>query len=242
MRLAIISDIHSNLQAMQAVLADIDSLDIDGIISLGDNIGYGPQPEEVINILKSRRIPSVLGNHEHALNNPSYFQRLNPPTQFSLDINRSLMEPKSLVYCKTLPTYIVRYGGRFVHGCPPESVTTYLWDPSEIRMARLFISIPETVSFFGHTHIMSCYVNEGSHYKKVAVHIGTIELQSGCRYIINPGSVGQPRDLINFKAKYGIWDQEAGSFEFRNVAYDVEATKKLLRERKFPESNALRLG
>ncbi len=242
MKIAIISDIHGNFQALQAVLADIDNLHIDEVISLGDNVGYGPQPQEVINTLKVRNIASVLGNHEHALNNASYFQRLNFPTQFSLDINRSLMEPESFIYCKSLPTYILRYGARFVHGCPPESVTTYLWDPSEIRMDRIFISMPEIICFFGHTHILSCYIGEKSHCQKMEVDIGSIELQPDCRYIINPGSVGQPRDSINFKAKYGIWDQENKTFEFRAVAYDVQTTKKLLREKKFPESNALRLG
>lgn len=242
MKIAIISDIHSNFEALQAVLADIDNQHIDEVISLGDNIGYGPQPEEVINTLKVRGIASVIGNHEHALNNTSYFQRLNPPTQFSLEKNRSLMGPESLVYCKNLPTYILRYGARFVHGCPPESITTYLWDPSEIRMARLFISMSETMCFFGHTHILSCYIRESSHFHKIETNIGAIELRPDCRYIINPGSVGQPRDLINFKAKYGIWDQKNGTFEFRAVAYNIQATKKLLREKKFPESNALRLG
>jgi predicted phosphodiesterase len=242
MRLAIISDTHSNFQALQAVLADIDGQNIEGIISLGDNVGYGPQPEEVISTLKDRHIPSVLGNHEHALNNESYYQRLNPPAQFSLDINRRLMKAGSLAFCKTLPTFILRYGARFVHGSPPESVTSYLWDPSEVRMARLFISMPETMCFFGHTHIMSCYVADGSYFQKLEVEIGTINLRHGCRYIINPGSVGQPRDLITFKAKYGIWDQDAKSFEFRQTAYDVATTKKLLREYNFPESNALRLG
>lgn len=242
MRLAIISDIHSNFQALQAVLSDIASLEIDEIISLGDNIGYGPQPEEVLCTLKEHNILSVLGNHEHALNNQSYFQRLNPPTQHSLDINRSLMGKESLAYCNTLPTYILSHGGRFVHGCPPESVTTYLWDPSETRMARIFLSMPENMSFFGHTHILSCYIGQGAQYQKKEVVIEKMKLDPDCRYIINPGSVGQPRDGINYKAKYGIWDQDAGIFEYRAVSYDKQATKSLLRERKFPESNALRLG
>ena len=73
MRLAIISDIHSNFQALQAVLTEVATLNIDGAVSLGDNIGYGPQPEEVIRTLTKYNVSSILGNHEHALNNQSYF-------------------------------------------------------------------------------------------------------------------------------------------------------------------------
>jgi predicted phosphodiesterase len=242
MRLAIISDIHSNFQALQAVLEDIQTMNIDQIISLGDNIGYGPQPEEVVTTLRAHKIPSVLGNHEHALNNRSYFQRLNFTTQHSLQINRDHMETESLAFCKTLPTFILDFKARFVHGCPPESVTTYLWDPSDTRMSRLFLSMPESICFFGHTHILSCYTAKGNHYYKKEAGLETIQLEPGVRYIINAGSVGQPRDRINKKAKYGILDQEAHIFEYRAVDYDVETTKALLKKMKFPESNALRLG
>ena len=242
MRVAILSDIHSNLQALEAVLDEISTLDIDVIISLGDNIGYGPQPEEVLATLRERNIVSVLGNHEHALNNHSDFGRLNPPTQLSLELNRSLMAKESLAYCGTLPVYMLCHGARFVHGCPPESVTSYLWDPSEIRMSRIFLAMPENICFFGHTHILSCYMARGNHFEKKEVAIEAMQLEPGCRYIINPGSVGQPRDGMNNKAKYGIWDKDAAVFEYRAVAYDKQTTKALLRERKFPESNAIRLG
>jgi len=242
MRIAIVSDIHSNLQALEAVLGEIVTLDVDSVVSLGDNIGYGPQPEEVLGVLRKENIVSVLGNHEHALNNQSYFKRLNPPTQYSLELNRRCMTEESLAYCTTLPVYMLCHGARCVHGCPPESVTSYLWNPSEVRMSRIFLTMPETLCFFGHTHHLSCYMACGNHFFKKEVTIEEITLEPGCRYVINPGSVGQPRDGINCKAKYGVWDQDAGVFEYRAVSYDRETTKALLRERKYPESNAIRLG
>ncbi len=242
MRIAILSDIHSNFQALKAVLDEIATLNVDWVISLGDNVGYGPQPDEVLATLREKNIVSVLGNHEHGLNNQSYFQRLNPPTQFSLDLNRNLMAKESLAYCSTLPVYMLEHGARFVHGCPPESITTYLWDPSEVRMARIFLTMPEGMCFFGHTHILSCYKACGNQFEKKEVAIERVPLEPGCRYIINPGSVGQPRDGLNYKSKYGLWDQGAGYFEYRAVTYDKETTKALLRERNFPESNAIRLG
>lgn len=241
MRLAIISDIHSNFRALQAVLADIDDSGIDKIVSLGDNIGYGPEPEEVISTLMEREIISVLGNHELALNTAAYAGRLNPPTQHSLEITRSLMGPAALSFCGSLPTTLSLFDIRFVHGCPPESVTAYLWDPTITRLERLFTSFPETFCFFGHTHDLARYVACANHYSKDKVKIGETELAECSRFIINPGSVGQPRDGISNKAKYGILDTKKNTFEHRAVPYDVATTVALLRERKFPESNALRL-
>ena len=115
MRLAVIADIHGNYQALRAVLADISKAGIDETLSLGDNIGYGPEPEEVINALKENNISSVLGNHELALNSESYFERLNWPPQESLEISRKLMSTESIDFCRSLPPFLIRNDARFVH-------------------------------------------------------------------------------------------------------------------------------
>ncbi len=96
MRLAILADIHGNFQALQAVLADLDGIGVDAVVSLGDNIGYGPQPEEVVQALMAREIDSVVGNHELALSSASYLLRLNPSPRISLEISRQLMSRESL--------------------------------------------------------------------------------------------------------------------------------------------------
>lgn len=241
MKIAILSDIHANYAALQAVLTDIDADCVDEIISLGDNIGYGPQPAEVIKTLREREIPSVLGNHEHAINRQHYFWRVNPSVQQSLEITTKLLSKKDLAYCAALPNFILHCGCRFVHGCPPESVITYLWNPSRVRMQRLFYSFPEQICFFGHTHILSCYIKKEEEYIKPEVSLGPLELHPGCRYMINPGSVGQPRDDIDRRAKYGVLDTEQQTFTYKAVAYDVAATIQLLEERGFPITNALRL-
>lgn len=241
MRLAVIADIHGNYQALQAVLADMDGIGVDAVVSLGDNIGYGPEPEEVVRALMERDVPSVIGNHELALHSRSSFLRLNPVPRISLEITRQLMSAETLAYCLSLPVYLVRHGARFVHGCPPESVTTYLWNPSDTRLARIFASFAEPFCFFGHTHDLACYVAHGQHCQMEEAALKTRVLAPDCRYVINPGSAGQPRDDFNNQAKYGIWDQDGHTFAQRAVPYDVEKTVSLLKERNFPRSNADRL-
>ena len=125
MRLAILSDIHGNYRAFEAVLEDIEQQQIDGIISLGDNIGYGPEPEKVVLELIRRDVGSVMGNHELALISPSYYARLNFLAQESLDISRSLLSEESLAWLAALQPVIIRSNARFCHGCPrPQSPST----------------------------------------------------------------------------------------------------------------------
>lgn len=241
MRIAILSDIHANYQALTAVLDDIDGCGIDEIISLGDNIGYGPQPEEVVVTLGRRAVFSIMGNHELALVRPSYFAALNPDPQQSLAIQKTLMSRESLDYCASLPPLMIRHGARFIHGCPPRSITAYLVQPSMARMERIFGGYPERFCFFGHLHTLERYILDRGGCRHEQPEIGTFTFRSGARYLFNPGSVGQPRDEFGRAAKYAVWDLGAGELSIRAVPYDRATTKKLLRERGFPEMNRLRI-
>lgn len=242
MRTAVITDIHGNYRALTAVLEDIDRLGISTIISLGDNVGYGPEPEEVVRLMVERGISSVQGNHEFALNDPSYYQKLNPPTRLSLDITRSLLSPKSLEWLMALPTLAIRGNCRFVHGCPPDSVTTYLLNPTGERLARIFTSYDEFRCFAGHTHLLDLFIRDpDGNLTSERLGIGVTALPVDSRSILIPGSVGQPRDNLSNKAKYCVWDPEASQVEIREVVYDVDTTCRLILEHGFPETNARRL-
>ncbi|MBU0479940.1 MAG: metallophosphatase family protein [Proteobacteria bacterium] len=241
MRLAVISDIHGNFRALQAVLADIDLAGADHIVSLGDNIGYGPEPEEVVRTLVDRGIRSVMGNHELALKTDSYLQRLNPATRQSLEITRRLMGEETMEFCVSLPLNLEQHDALFVHGCPPTSCTTYLWSPSVTRLERLFSTFSARVCFYGHTHDMTCFIARENTFSAVKVKPGISEISKPCRYLINPGSVGQPRDGLSNQAKYLLWDTGLNCFENRAVPYDVQATVDLINERGFPEFNGQRL-
>jgi len=242
MRVAVIADIHGNYRALEAVLADIDQQDAGEIISLGDNVGYGPEPEKVVQVLRKRQVVSVMGNHEFGLVSESYFKRLNPggPRE-SLILTRELLGEDSLRWLAALPPFLLHHGARFVHGCPPQSITAYLFSPTTTRLARIFSNYKEQICFAGHTHTLNCYTQREQSVGSTALPIGLLSLASGVRYLILSGSVGQPRDGINSQAKYCIWDREQKSVEVRGVDYDVDTTVALLNELGFPKSNALRL-
>lgn len=241
MRIAVLADIHGNYRALQAVLEDMDARGADGILSLGDNIGYGPEPEEVVTILRRRQVFSVMGNHELGLISAGYYNRLNHVPRESLRITRSLLSRASTEWLAGLTATCIREGARFVHGCPPESITTYLFAPSANRLRRLFSIYPQRVCFCGHTHTLNLFSMQGATVIARQLQQEVIRLQADTRYIIIPGSVGQPRDPLSNKAKYAIWDTADDSVAIHAVKYDVETTVRLLKERGFPVFNAVRL-
>ena len=241
MRIAVLSDIHANFQALTSVLDDINANKVDEILSLGDNIGYGPQPEEVVTTLRKLGVLSIMGNHELALAKPSYFAALNPDPQKSLALQRTLMRPESIKYCTALPPLMLRHNARFIHGCPPRSITSYLVQPSMTKMKRIFSGYPEQFCFFGHLHTLERYILDQDDCRHEQPEPGRYQYDPENRYLFNPGSVGQPRDEFGRKAKYAIWDTGAGSLEIRAVAYDRAAVKQLLQQRGFPKMNRIRL-
>ena len=242
MRLAILSDIHGNYQALEAVLEDIRQQHVVDIVALGDNIGYGPEPEQVVRELTKRNIPSVMGNHELALITPNYYARLNFLAQESLDISRSMLSSRSLSWLAGLEPVLIKNNARFCHGCPPSSITRYLYAPSTTRLARIFQSYPEPFCFVGHTHALDLFEQHFSgDISEKKLQLESLVLAPRSRYLIVVGSVGQPRDAISDKAKYAIWDDSESLFQIREVPYDVETTIDLLKRHHFPPHNAKRL-
>ena len=240
MKIAIIADIHANHSALQAVLADIILQNVQEIISLGDNIGYGPDPGQVVNELLINKVISIMGNHEYGLLSDGYFKKLNPSPQKSLLINRNLMSEEELAYCLGLPPLLLRHNARFVHGCPPKSLTAYLYQVSNFKLEKLYTGFKEPICFHGHTHTPTLF--EGTvRYDATTLYNRPHVLQDDKRYLINPGSVGQPRDGENNYAKYLIWDMEEATITFRAVNYKVATTVERLRNLGFPDFNSERL-
>jgi predicted phosphodiesterase len=240
MRLAIISDIHGNFEALQRVLEDIGQAGADRIVCLGDNIGYGPEPEEVVNELRRLEVPCLMGNHEKALTSSAYLKRLNFTAQESMRITRKLLSPANQQYSKALPGFHTEDGVRFVHGCPPDSATVYLYEPSAVRLRKLFDTFPEELCFFGHTHLLVLYGWQADKVETTFMKEGVYRLSPGQRCLVNVGSVGQPRDGTNH-AKYLIWDQEKGSLAVRYVSYDIAITANGIIDQGLPEVCAKRL-
>ena len=240
MKTAVISDIHGNLEALKQVLADIDRSGIDSVVCLGDNIGYGPEPEEVVNLIRKRNIPSVMGNHELAIIEPKYVDRMNPVARSSLLLTQMLISQDTLEYIRSLKTSLVFHESLCVHGCPPDSVTKYLFEVSNTDLEQIFRSIKERISFVGHTHVLEVIQFDGKEITRSRLSAGLFPLQEQNQYIINAGSVGQPRDGDN-RAKYLIWDTTSGHIVVRFLAYDIARTASRILELGFPEHNAQRL-
>ena len=240
MKIAIISDIHGNLEAFQNVLADIDRSNVDATISLGDHIGYGPDPEKVIQLVYKREMPSLLGNHELVVLDEDHLNWFNPTAQKSLIITIELLSQPSIEFIRQMPHSMVQYGGRFVHGFPPDSTTLYLFQISDPELIKTFKNMDEQICFVGHTHELVLIEFDGHGLTRTPLQKGITSLQQNNQYIVNVGSVGQPRDGNNC-AKYVVWDSAKNCIEIRYVAYDIAAVAAGIKARGMPQSHANRL-
>jgi len=232
MRIAVVSDIHANMDALAAVMRDIARTGADRIVSLGDNIGYGPEPEEVMETLAE--IPSVMGNHERALTDPEFLRGFNPQAAKALEINRVLLCRASLARIAGLPLFRVIRGARFVHGVPPDLPDQYIHKLPLTRLGHIMAAQAESITFVGHTHRLALYESCAHGLKVKKNPRSRVFLDKSARYIINSGSVGQPRGSSK-KAVYLIWDSEENWIEPRQVAYDAARTIRLMDACGIPE-------
>lgn len=240
MRLAVISDIHGNWEAFEAVLRDIEDRGAEGILCLGDALGYGADPELVVTEMRRRNIPSILGNHELALLDPSLLEWFNPPTQQSLFITRRLISDSTMHYIGSLKATMVVQGALLVHGAPPDSVLTYLFELGKEKLRSILRDLKQDICFVGHTHQLEIIAWDGRDVSFSPLGPGEHALRTGWKYIINVGSVGQPRDGDN-RAKYIIWDPDTWKLEVRFVPYDIAKAALKIIEKGFPAFNAARL-
>jgi len=237
MRLAVISDIHSNFDAFTAVMDDISKLNIDDIICLGDNIGYGAQPEEIIVNLKRHGISSVLGNHELAVLDKNYLKTFGVFARKASIINKKRISEQALRYISNMPLCLVRYDCRFVHGMPPDTIARYIFHVSEKKIINIMTRLKEKITFVGHTHELAVYALNHGVFKKKKILKCRLSLAKSGRYIINTGSVGQPRDSYN-EATYIIWDLNQYTIESRFVSYNCHNAAKMIIKAGIPKQYA----
>ncbi|MFZ0724232.1 MAG: metallophosphoesterase family protein [Desulfobacterales bacterium] len=240
MRLAVISDIHGNWDAFTAVLADIDAEAPNGVFCLGDSIGYGGEPERVIQELRRRAIASVRGNHEQAVLAPDRLKWFNPLARKSLVRTATMLSAKSQQVLASFPVALSSRGCRFVHGFPPDSVTTYYFEVPDGDRRRIIRSMAEHICFIGHTHDLALITCDGRRLTAAALDAGTVHLRPGQRAVVCAGSVGQPRDGTA-EAKYVIWDDAAATIEVRFVRYDIAAAAEKIIAAGLPRAHANRL-
>lgn len=241
MRIAVLSDIHGNLEAFEAVIADMTARRPDRVLCLGDLVGYGPNPEEVVRLFQHCGFTAVLGNHDAALHRPGPLNKLNFQAKENSLQTKKLMSQQSLDFCRGLPEKLMVEDALFVHGFPPSSLQQYLTWTSDTQLAKFFKQSDLRLSFVGHSHALAMVSWDGQRVTWHDLEQRIYSLKNKCKYIINVGSVGQPRDGNN-NAKYLLWESESNEIEVLYVPYNYSYTIKKIFDRGFPKAYGIQLG
>jgi len=234
MRLCVLADVHGNLVALETVLADAQAHGVDGYACLGDIVGYGPNPGECLDLLRSLDCRIVQGNHEAALLGKPTAGRFNDYARIALELTRGLLNEEQLKYIETLEPSL-EIGGeiQLSHGSPQDR-DEYLIFLHQIE--EMLAKANYWITFCGHSHLQ--FLHDG---KKL--HGGELqgyELQDELRYLINPGSVGQPRDR-DWRTGYCLVDTTARVVDQIRLEYDLEATIRAYKAAGLPEYSWERL-
>ncbi|MDE3102134.1 MAG: metallophosphoesterase family protein [Chloroflexota bacterium] len=236
MRVALLSDVHANLVALEAVLAAAGA--VDAIWVMGDTVGYGPDPSDVLALLRARRAVMVAGNHDLAAGTGEGLEMFNPHAAAAVRRHRSWLSGEERDVLAALPP--TREIGQFTlcHGSLRDPVWEYVVSPLQAQATLRIASTPHCCN--GHTHVPAVFRSSGARTTLVRIEAGRpLALDASC--LVNPGSVGQPRDG-DPDASYAMLDTGAMTVTFRRAPYDVAETQRRIRARGLPPILAERLA
>jgi len=229
MKLAIISDIHSNLEALKAALSIIDSRTVDSIVCLGDIVGYGANPNECVEIVGKRCSTILLGNHDAAALDQAVAESFTTYARLSAEWTSKKLLPAHKDFLKSLPLTESKEGAFLVHASP--------FEPSEWHY---IISLADARNAFGYFAEQICFVGH-SHLPRVFGEMSMRQhVQRGERFIVNVGSVGQPRDG-NPNLSFGIFDTDRWTYENVRASYDIKSASEKIARAGLPQALADRL-
>jgi diadenosine tetraphosphatase ApaH/serine/threonine PP2A family protein phosphatase len=236
MRVAVLSDIHSNLNALDAVLSIIPS--VDEVWQLGDVVGYGPDPDGVVARLREVGAIGVRGNHDAAALGGPEIDSFNVDARLAMEWTRSVIGADTLTWLRALPERLQREDFTLVHGSPRDPLWEYV---TSTPVARAGLAAMSTRSgLHGHTHIPIAYIEDDGRLETMSPGAGSRITFEGRRVMLNPGSVGQPRDGIP-TASWLLLDTEAGAATWERTAYDISAVQAAMVTRGLPERLVARL-
>ena len=247
-RLLILSDIHSNLEALEACLHTVDGWD--QFVNLGDTVGYGADPNAVIERVRPYGGLSVRGNHDRAVLDPKEIETFNPIAAAAVQWTRNSLTPENMAWLSEVPVGPVYEpalaGTQFVHGSPGNEDEYIL---SEFSARTAFADSRAQLIFFGHTHIQGAVEYKENNIQVIhpsyAFKPGSAErcdfpLEDETRYLLNPGSVGQPRDG-DWRAAFALYDSDKHQVSFWRAPYDVDLAQQKIVTAGLPYRLASRL-
>jgi len=240
MTYAVISDVHANLEALEVVLEDIASRRPDGVLCLGDFVGYGPDPVACVERLRPHLAGAVVGNHDRAALDRLDVSTFNPYARAALLWTRAQLNDGVRRFLDALPERLRRPAFLVVHGSPRDPVEEYLIDAPAARGS--FEAAEFHLCLVGHTHVPGVFIHDGGRVTAAPLLPDEpLPLRAACRYIVNVGSVGQPRDGDN-RAAYLWLDEAAGVATLVRLPYPIAKTQEKMLAAGLPPVLAERLA
>lgn len=242
MRALVVSDLHANAEALRSVLSHVRRKKFDEVICLGDFVGYGAQPNQVLDSMRTMRGRKtyIRGNHDRVAAGVEEGHGFNQAARDAALWTRDRLSPPNRRFLRDLSVGPVKHRGVLIcHGSPYDE-DEYLFN--EIHAARIFTESDAKLVLFGHTHLPAIFWldDENMVWGEAVEGDRTIRLKPGYRYLINPGSVGQPRDR-NPAASFAIIDTKRHTAQFFRVPYDVAKTQSAILRAGLPAILAFRL-
>lgn len=236
MRTAVLSDIHGNLEALEAVLAACRASGMDDYVCLGDLVGYGANPNECVERIRALTDRTVAGNHDHAAVGMTDLDAFNPLARAAAVWTAGQLTPENADYLRERPLVLSTEEALFVHATPHEpEAWRYVFDAYDAEAC--FAQTDRRLCFLGHSHVAFICVARG-HSREMAA---SSPISEGRRYVINAGSVGQPRDF-DPRAAFALWDQDRREVQIVRVAYDIAGAQARIVAAGLPPSLAERLA
>lgn len=239
MRILIISDIHANITALEAVLADAG--EVDAVWCLGDLVGYGPDPNECVE--KIRQLPNLvclIGNHDAAVAGVISNTPFNSEARQAVIWTQSIIAPTHLNFLRTLTSLEVRDSVCLAHGSPRQPVWEYVLDTRTAKQNFEHFDTP--FCFVGHSHLPVVFqMHPENETTKLSIPVVNTARDMIPRAIFNPGSVGQPRDR-DPRASYAIFDPSRHTWYYRRVSYDIQSVQDRMQLANLPERHIQRLS
>ena len=236
-RIAIFSDIHANLPALEKVVADAQDQNVSDFACLGDIVGYGPNPGECVSYMQELKCVCVKGNHDEYIEDKCDLTNFNTQAREALEWTRSNLSAGQKSWLASLP-YTKRLGRNMLVHASIENPEQWGYVRNSFDAALMMQKQNTPVCFYGHTHIPLAYEMQGTSAKKIDP--GTLTIENGAKYLVNTGSVGQSRDG-DIRASYVIFDRIQRSIEFRRVQYDIQRVVNEITNTSLPDTLATRL-